>query len=337
MVQAIADYRGTFEQGSRTTLFLKITDFQGDAVDPSAIAIAIEDMDGDEVDSGTPEKITNGFYIFDWNISSSQAVGEYTVTWTYDLDEDNVTTVQTVIVAGDGEVGAASQYSDMIAGLRASLDMHLGCAQAIPVHDEQGSVCDDMQTVRFTFNKWNQNKFTRIYRNQKEVTSGVTINYFKGEVIFDEPLTDFDTVNGSYNFRWFSDTELDRFLQNAVHILNVYPPATRVSLQTLGSGDNLKYIPLVLYGAAKDAIRELLMCLQFQQPQEVFGGPDAARQAFQNLETLKKNYEGDFNLLLEQKKYGSYVGLTKTVVTPEYTLPGGRSRWFRYLMGGFSL
>ena len=79
------------------------------------------------------------------------------------------------------------------------------------------------------------------------------------------------------------------------------------------------------------------MCLQFQQPQEVFGGPDAARQAFQNLETLKKNYEGDFNLLLEQKKYGSYVGLTKTVVTPEYTLPGGRSRWFRYLMGGFSL
>ena len=38
--------------------------------------------------------------------------------------------------------------------------------------------------------------------------------------------------------------------------------------------------------------------------------------------------------LYEQKKYGPYVGLTKTVTAPEFTLPGGRSRWFRYLFKG---
>ena len=44
--------------------------------------------------------------------------------------------------------------------------------------------------------------------------------------------------------------------------------------------------------------------------------------------------EEDLNKMYEQKKFGPYVGLTRMVVVPEYTLPGGRSRWFRYMFTG---
>jgi hypothetical protein len=51
------------------------------------------------------------------------------------------------------------------------------------------------------------------------------------------------------------------------------------------------------------------------------------------METLKKNYEEEFTRLLEQKKFGRYPR-TKAITVPEFTLPGGRSRWFRYMFGG---
>jgi hypothetical protein len=48
---------------------------------------------------------------------------------------------------------------------------------------------------------------------------------------------------------------------------------------------------------------------------------------------LKKNYEESFKGFLDAKKLGPYPK-SVAVVTPEYTLPGGRSRWFRYIFSG---
>jgi predicted amidohydrolase len=79
-----------------------------------------------------------------------------------------------------------------------------------------------------------------------------------------------------------------------------------------------------------------MMSLAFQEPQQVFGGQEKASALVSNLDTLKKNYEEDFNKMLDAKKFGPYIGLTRVVVTPEYTLPGGRSRYFRYLFSGSS-
>jgi len=77
-----------------------------------------------------------------------------------------------------------------------------------------------------------------------------------------------------------------------------------------------------------------MMDILFQEPTKIFGGPERANQVFTQMDTLKKNYEDFLTKLLEQKKYQPYAGLTKTVTVPEYTLPGGRSRWFRYLFKG---
>lgn len=328
-IQSVADYRGTFEQDEASTLFLRITTFDGEPTDPSSISFVITDESDTEIESGTPEKIVNGFYIYDWQIPAAQEPGTYTATWTYTVDGADYEEVQQFNVAADGETRLTSLYSDRLVSMRMALTVHLHCAQAIPVYNEQGIIEADSRTVTFNFPRWNQNIRTRIFLNEKPVTEGAVVDYFKGKVIFDSLLTEYDTVTCDYNFRWFDDAELDRFLQNALSIVNSYPPVGGYNLYNVPD----RFIPHVLYGAAKDAIRHLLLCLQFQEPQEVFGGPEKAQTAFQQLETLKKNFEEDFRALLEQKKYGPYKGLTKAIVTPEYTLPGGRSRWFRYLFG----
>jgi hypothetical protein len=145
-------------------------------------------------------------------------------------------------------------------------------------------------------------------------------------------MTEYDVINADYNFRWFSDEQLDRFLSNGLHQLNSYPPHTSRTLMTVED----KYIPAILYAAAVDAMRALMFCLNFQQPQQFFGGREAAQSAFGQFDTLKKNYEETMIKFLENKKLGPYAGLTKAVVVPEYTLPGGRSRWFRQLFKGGS-
>lgn len=334
-IQASLDQRGTFIQGLTSTLKLNLTDFEGNALEANNLSVSIRDANGTEVDSGTPEKIVKGFYIYDWTIPSDQAIGQYSALWSYTIDGNELQTTQIFQVIEDSDNAEGnSLYGERISQMRAALEIHLRCAQNIPVYDEEGLIQLDERTVKFNFPRWNQKDGTRIYLNQKRVDNGVIIDYFRGEVIFDKPIKPkMDTVTATYNFRWFDDEDLDRFMSNALHIVNTYPPASNnTNLFTIED----RFIPHILYGATKDAIRQLLLCLQFQEPKEVFGGPDAAEKAFQQMETLKKNYEEDFRALLEQKKFGPYKGLTKTVVTPEYTLPGGRSRWFRYLFKGGS-
>jgi len=335
-IQVVSDYRGTFEQGELTTLKLMLTDFKGNSIDPESITLSVFDDDNLEVETGSPEKIVKGFYVYDWLIPADQEPGPHSVVWSYTIDGDQFQNLQGIIVVTKTTTStiSGSPYSDKISLIRKSLEYHISCAQNIPVYDEEGRICEDSRSVRFNFPRWNQNHLTRIYRNQKLVTGGISINYFKGEVIFEEPLhEDYDVVNADYNFRWFEDEALDRFLSNALHIVNAYPP---VGHRTLVSIED-RYLPSVLYGAAIDALRQLILCLQFQEPKEVFGGEEGAKNAAGAFDTLKQNFEKSFENLLEQKKYGPYRGLTKMNTTPEFTLPGGRSRWFRYMMGGFNL
>jgi len=147
-------------------------------------------------------------------------------------------------------------------------------------------------------------------------------------------LSDYDHVCADYNFRWFTEEEIYNFLQNALRQLNVAPPFRSWTLRDLTFNSQAsQYAAGVIYGAARDALRTMMMCLQFQEPQEVFGGADAAKDAFGNMNTLKENYEKSFDQIIENKKYGKYPR-TRTMTVPSYTLPGGRSRWFRYLFSG---
>lgn len=331
-IRAVADRRGSFIQHTRGTLFLRVTDIGGVAQDPSVVTCTIRDLNGNVIHAGVPERASTGFFAFDWDIDANQATGAYEAVWSYKVDSPKLE-VQEIVVSQMSAANPPSLYAGRILEFRISLEMMISGAQTIPVYRERARPSVDNKTFAFTFNKWNQSPGSRVYLNKQICQQSYTINYFKGSISFDDPLTEYDTVEVDYNFRWFSDEELDRFLSNAVGLVNMWPPVQRgVSLYNADD----RFIPLILYGAAVDAIRNLMMRLQFQEPQMVFGGPEGAAKAYANFEGLKKNYEETWNKAIEQKKNGPYVGLTRTIVTPEFALPGGRSRWFRYMFSGGS-
>ena len=323
-IRATADYKGTFKVGSIASLFLTVTNFDGTPAGLEQISIAIYNEAGELQLRETPTSLGISNYVYDWAIPVDQTIGEYHVLWEYVADDYSKTERQVVNVSAEGE---DSIYQGTTMVRRVALESYLACAQAIPIYFEQARPSRDMKTFSFSFPRWNQTAGIRVYRNEIQVDSGLEVDYFKGTITFDEPLSAYDTIMADYNFRWFDIEKLNLYLENAVLSLNQHPPHSTYNLVTLPD----KYIPAVLYKAATDALRQLMLCLQYQQPQQVFGGPEAAQKAFSNIETLKKNFEEEWKLLFEQKKYGPYVGLTMAVSTPEYTLPGGRSRWFRYL------
>ncbi len=339
-IRSVSSFRGTFRQGSIVDLLLKITDFDGTPIDPSFIDVAIEgpietasvDMvvtsSGPEVvDTSDPFKIEDGYYVYSWDTSINQSIGTYDATWTYVVDGKERYEFQSFTIVESGANSLPSSfYTERLIAMREALEYHLSCAQTIPVYFEQAKPSRDGMKFDFTFPDWNQSAGVRIYRNEKIVNSGVEVDYFKGSVSFDTTLLSQEIVHADYNFKWFSEEALTRFLVNALQTVNIFPPHTGFNLDDLPD----RYFPIVLYGAAKDALRQIMMCLNFQEPAQVFGGTEAAQKAFSNFETLKQNYHKDWEKLVEQKKFGPYPK-TRMVVTPEFTLPGGRSRWFRYL------
>ena len=327
-IQSVSDQRGTFVQGTTATVMLKITDFDGNPRDPDDIQVTIQTNFGETgdptvIEINVPEKASKGFYIYDWEIEDDQIPGSYQAIWEYDIDGFTEFNIQDLTVVEDTDV-ETELYHGAAYEMRLALESYLACAQSIPIYFEQARPTLNSKIYRFSFSRWNQTTGVKVYRNGSEmVTSGMNVDYFKGEVEFSSALTQYDMIAADYNFRWFSDEELNEFLENAVRTFNTFPPHSGYTLASI-SNSNTRFIPGILYKAATDALRKLMMCLQFQQPQQVFGGPEGAQKAFSNLETLKKNYEEEWKLLYEMKKLGPYVGLTRSIVVPEYTLPGGR-------------
>lgn len=332
-IDASTDHRGAFRQGTVGNLQLRITDINGNAQNATSISIEVVSEGGTSLFVDTPERIRDGFYVYDWEIDADRAAGKYYVLWTYVVEGQTNVESQNIVISTNAANSAFFSGPQFI--MRNSLEQYLTCSMHIPVFHEQARPSIDNKTFQFTKGQWNQTAGMRIYRNQRVANEDVSINYNKGAVTFNCDLLPQDVVAADYNFRWYSDQELDQFIFNGISMLNAFPPFSPAfdlnSLITQGT----QFIPHVLYGAAIDAMRNLMMCLQFQQPAQFFGGMDRAQEVFSNLETLKQNYEKQWELLLENKKYGPYPN-TRLVVTPEFTLPGGRSRWFRYLFAGGS-
>ncbi len=321
-VNAVADFAGSFKQGGVAILKLKITTFDGTPVDPYQITVNINGptQAGDTdpsvagvqyplVSTGIPFQADRGFYIYTWEIPSSTITGTYVVDWEYFIDDVERHEFQNLMITAD--VTAPGFYTERWIAFRTALEHHIVCAQSIPVYYEQARPSYDLRTYNFSFTEWNQSAGIRVYRNGALVNTNVEVNYFNGNVRFSTALLPQETVNVDYNFRWFSDDELNRFILNAMATLNTFPPHSDFSVETIPD----RFTTVVLYGAAKDALRQLMMCLNFQQPAQVFGGPDQAAKAFANFETLKQNYSKDWEKLLDQKKLGPYPK-TRMVVKP---------------------
>jgi hypothetical protein len=120
-------------------------------------------------------------------------------------------------------------------------------------------------------------------------------------------------------------------MSDALGQINLEAPGTNFTLDTIPDS----YVGVMLLGASKNAMKALIFCLMFQEPSQVFGGAEGAKAAIETLKSLKENNEKEFAADKKQIKKAVYPKIAM-VSTPEYTMPGSRSRWFRYLFGSGS-
>jgi hypothetical protein len=322
---------GTFLPNTAAAFFFSFPDINGDLFDPSDISVYIYDPSSTlVVDGAKTEKLEKGRYAYEWAIPADATKGTYRMDVTYvtsSLSGDVSETFSETFVVTD----ATSNYLDsQVLAARAMLESFIGKTQAIPVFNETGRMNGQRTQLEFTFPRWNQPAGAKVYVNGTRTTLPFDVDYMRGRISFQYPLSQYDHVTADYNFRWFADDELDTFIMQSIQIFNQYPPHSGYLLWTLPQ----RYGITIIEQAAVFALRRLMMDLMYQEPAKVYGGAERADKIMGQLETLKQNYEQELNKLYEQKKYGPYVGLTRTIVVPEYTLPGGRARWFRYLFKG---
>lgn len=177
-----------------------------------------------------------------------------------------------------------------------------------------------------TYHNWNRDPRPIVRLNNRIVDDGWYTDY-DGKIYFDGLMAPEDSVNIAYNFRYFSDEEIMAFLRLGLQMMNSQPPAS-------WTYSNLCTVPdtwtpgILLYGAIT-ALKRLVFGLNFREKMIIFGNPDEAQRAIGNFQGLYQEYN---TLWVEvSKSIKKRLPGMAQYVTPEYTLPGGRSRWFRYL------
>jgi len=318
-----------FTQGQTANLYCQfVTTPAGMPVDIPDARIAIYGIGGAVVLPPTAMmSVDVGFYVYDFVIPNSLAVGEYSIRYTGTVQgtPTAATTTMQVLQAGTPNNSYMSQRQiEMIA----ALETYVGCAQHIPVVTEVARRNKDRDRFTLSWPRWNLCNPLVVKNGELMDYDAMTIDYDTGTVIFPKPLHDTDKIDVTYNFRFFTQVDMLRFLNDALSQINLEPPA---SIAYTLNDVPPSYVGTLMQGGLAHAIQKLLFCIQFQQPGTIFGDKDRLKDAISNFMAQKENAEKQFR---EDKKTlktkGPYpkIGL---IVTPEYTLPGGRSRWFRYL------
>lgn len=328
---------GTYAQGMLATFIVTTVRAIGEPAGFTNPYIRIETTDGTStiLANTAMTRAPEAYYFYDWEVPSSLTPGTYKAIFSADLESQTYEKAQTITIIANTslptqEILTSNTESELIVGLYYMIKK----SQEIPVENEQAKISANGLKAIFTFGNWNifYNK-TTIYRNFEEVNTGYTINYDSGEVIFDSAIGEHETITADYNFSWFTAEELSVFLKLALHELNTIPPGTS---KTLGNAPEIWY-PALIYGAAKNVYRRLIHDLAYQQPKLVYGwdGEDGGtwKDAVEGFRTLKENYEKDFEEIGKNAKRSQWPTIG-VVVAPEFTMPGGRSRWFRYLYKG---
>ena len=324
------DGQGTFVVGSLAFFYIDFFDTLGQLFDPSDINVTILDSGGTVIATiPDADKLEIGTYAISWDIPTTTVPGQYTLSVEY-ITETVSGTVTNIYTEDFVVIETGSYIDHRQLAFRAYLESLIGYTQKCPVFNEPARLNKARVIASLTFPRWNQIAGAQVFINGQPREAGFAVDYLNGKVTFNTPLSIYDQATVSYNFRWLTDEELDGFVVNGFNIFNNWPPHSVYNITNLPE----RFAAPVFYGAAIDVIRRWMMDVQFQEPAKIFGGLEMASKIFGQMDTLKKNYEDWLEKILEQKKYGPYVGLTRTVTVPEFTLPGGRSRWFRYLFKG---
>ena len=147
-----------------------------------------------------------------------------------------------------------------------------------------------------------------------------------GEAIQIEP---YDSVYASYWVKMFTHSELNNALYMALQAINAQPGTSKF---TSVASAPFYYDAALISGATYYLLRSLVVQLKNREFKLLLADPEN-NDIFTQLKDDARLYKEDFDKFLEKIPLAKYP-TTKTIVTPEYMLPGGRSRFFRALFKG---
>lgn len=303
---------------------------------PTAPTVEIVEESGTVLDTLTATSDRTGLYYATWLVPTDQDPGKYYDRWTFKFDNQEERTEMTyfhVYLADTfmnfGGSATSVELTDRMANLiNALVNDFIYEAQHIPLYWEQGMRTTDSTMFDFAFSNWNQDPKPLVRKNGLLMTDGWVVDYQAGSVFFETPPEETDDITVAYSFAYFSVEELASFLNEGLRAMNALPPAS-------WSYRSVNQIPGyweygVLLQAAIHAMRRLVMGLNFQERAIIFGeDPDRARATQQQFQQLYQDYSSLWTEIADGIKRA--LPTTAMIVVPEYTLPGGRSRWFRYL------
>ena len=282
-------------------------------------------------------KMHTGIWFVDWFVPDDEVLGDHFDIWYYQFDPQSPlekVTLRFEVHEGDAFVNfetnpIVTRMGDtavsMIAGLKRGL---IDQACDIPVYWEQAMIVGENR-LHFAFKDWRKDQPILLRKNNKIVTSWTPD--FNGWAVLNKSIDPEDMFYAHYHFSYFSDEDLLSMLNEGVWMMNTIPPAS----ETYSSIASIPYVwrgGVVLY-AAMQALRKLIFGFTWQERAIIFGEkPEDAQRFIDNCKTLYSDYATMWTEV--SKNIKKKLPAISINVTPEYTLPGGRSRWFRYMFKG---
>jgi hypothetical protein len=178
----------------------------------------------------------------------------------------------------------------------------------------------------------NRDGYESQYTNGNNYPNGLMVKYdFMGNIYFiDENggpvnIHSYDNVLVSYSIKMITNDHMNSSLYMALQAINSQPGASKYRQV---SDAPYFYDPALVYGAAYYILRSLLVSLTSRQRRLLIEDPDA--RIADDIRQSATMYKEEFEKMLEKLPIAFYPGI-RSVVVPEFNMPGGRSRFFRYI------
>jgi hypothetical protein len=303
---------------------------------PEAPSVRIVDKDGVGT-LGTISAIQAGpgVYYIDWFVPIGLSVGRYYDEWTFRFTSNDTGSSKEItyfeVYPKDSIINFSSsvvsqRFSDaMQKAIRDLGNYFIYEVQHLPLYAEQAQRTGDGLRRNFTYKNWNQDPRPIMRINNRIVNDGWYTDY-NGNVFFENSLDDSDVVVGSYNFAYFSPEDLAGFINIGISAMNsLPPPSSYMDIQQIP----MAWLHGVLLYASIQALRRVLLGLTTQEISIIFGDGEKLAAAREIIKAMYESYWATWQLVSSGiKKQLPMIG---QIIMPEYTLPGGRARWYRYM------
>lgn len=302
----------------------------------AAPTVTILDKDGvTTLDTITATAQSTGMYYVDWFVPVTTVVGRYYDKWTYtftgDTSSSEVITYfevhpQDTILNFSSSLVSNKYNNTMEKAIRELQNYLIYEVMHIPVYGEQARRTEDGLRYNFAFKNWNPDPRPLVRVNNKIEDEKWYADY-NGNIFFQNAKDNSDVIYADYNFAFFSKDDLAGFVKTGLDAMNAIPPAS-TTYRDIASAPAEWWHGIMLY-ASVQALRRLLLGMTLQEVAIIFGDKE---QANSSKDTFKSLYDDYFSLWKEMsagiKKKLPQIG---QISVPEYSLPGGRSRWYRYM------